>query len=307
MTLPAHAQSKLPDLDTLWNFDDPAASEAKFRAVLPDAKASGDVTYTAILLTQIARAQGLQERSEAAHRTLDEAQALVRDDMKAARVWLALERGRAFNGIPRDNDPDATSKRAKARPCFVQAWELARAAGEDQLAADAAHMLGIIEPPEEALAWGLRAMEVAEKSSDPKARRWLGPLYNNLGWTYHDRGDYEKALDLFQRGVAFRKERGQAKELRIARWTVGRALRSLKRLDEALAIQRDLEKEWAASGEPQDGYVFEELAECLLALGRAEESRPWFAKAFEVLSKDEWLAKSEAPRLERMRELGTKR
>jgi tetratricopeptide (TPR) repeat protein len=149
-------------------------------------------------------------------------------------------------------------------------------------------------------------MGLAEKSRDPKARGWLGPLYNNLGWTYHDKGELDKALALFEKGVAFRAERGQSKELRIARWTVGRALRSLGRIDEALAIQRALAKEHEAAGS-SDGFVFEEIAECLLALKKRAEARPWFARAHEELSKDEWLAKHEARRIARLRERGAEK
>ena len=56
-------------LDTAWDFDRPAESETRFRselARLPERSAAGFE-----LLTQIARAQGLQRRSDAAHATLD--------------------------------------------------------------------------------------------------------------------------------------------------------------------------------------------------------------------------------------------
>lgn len=214
-----------------------------------------------------------------------------------------LERGRAFNGIPRPNDPEAAAKREKARPFFLEAWELGRTAGADAYALDAAHMMAIIEPPAEALAWSEKAIAAAEASADPKARGWLGPLYNNTGWTYHDKGEYAKALELFEKGVAFRAERKQAAELRIAKWTVGCALRSLGRTAEALERQRALSAELEAAGE-KDGFVFEELGECLLALGREGEAKPWFARAFEELSKDEWFAKTEATRLARLKDLG---
>jgi hypothetical protein len=52
-----------------------------------------------------------------------------------------------------------------------------------------------------------------------------------------------------------------------------------------------------------DGFVFEELGECLLALGRADEARPYFAQAYAELSQDEWLADNEPARLERLKAL----
>jgi hypothetical protein len=55
-----------------------------------------------------------------------------------------------------------------------------------------------------------------------------------------------------------------------------------------------------------DGFVQEELGECLLALGREEEARSWFAQAYELLSQDAWLAASEPARIARLGELATR-
>jgi len=125
-----------------------------------------------------------------------------------------------------------------------------------------------------------------------------------MGWTYHDLGDYERALDLFQKGVQFRKAQGKIREIRIARWSVGRVLRSLQHYQEALCIQQELYEEWASSGEAQDGYIAEEIAECLLALGRATESRPYFTQAYTLLSQDSWLVAEAPERLQRLKQLG---
>ena len=51
--------TSLPDIDSLWDYNDPAATEAQFRALLPRVQAEGDADYEAELLTQLARAQGL--------------------------------------------------------------------------------------------------------------------------------------------------------------------------------------------------------------------------------------------------------
>jgi Flp pilus assembly protein TadD len=85
----------------------------------------------------------------------------------------------------------------------------------------------------------------------------------------------------------------------MAQWAVARGLRSLRRYDEALAIQQDL-----AGKVDSDGYVQEELGELMLAMGRSDEARPHFARAHAVLSQDEWLASNEPTRLARLAELG---
>ena len=282
------------DLDSLWNFNAPDSTEASFRAILPAARSSGDRDYLAQLLTQIARAEGLQMKFDAAGRTLDEAEALIADGMEVARVRILLERGRVLN---------SSKEREKAVPFFERAWELARSAHAEGYAVDAAHMLGIVLPGDSGIEWNRRAIEAAEKSTNPKARKWLGSLYNNLGWSYHERKEYATALDLFQKALSARNEAGKQSEILIARWCVARALRSLGRPEEALAIQRSLFEEHRAAG-TRDGYVEEEIAECLLSLDRAEEAKPHFAAAFETLSKDPWLARDEAERIERLRRLG---
>ena len=177
--------------------------------------------------------------------------------------------------------------------------------GEDFYAVDAAHMLGMVEPPETQLEWAAKAMELAEKSEDERARNWLGPLYNNTGWSYHDLKQYDKALELFQKSLKYRQEKKDEQGTRIAKWTIGRTYRSLGRIEEALQIQKELEKEFEEKGIEQGGYVFEELGECLLLLKKEDEARKYFKLAYDLLSKDPWLVANEAERLERLKKLGT--
>jgi tetratricopeptide (TPR) repeat protein len=73
----------------------------------------------------------------------------------------------------------------------------------------------------------------------------------------------------------------------------------LKRPAEALSIQREL-----LSETKDDGYIYEELGECLLALGKPEEAQPHFADAYRLLAEDPWLSRDEPGRLQRLQELG---
>lgn len=282
--------TNLPDFSSLWDYDDPEESERRFRELLPAARASGDASYLAELLTQIARAEALQRRFDDAHRTLDEAEALLPAAADRARIRYVLERGRVYN---------SSNRRDEAREYFLIAFQLAEKQAEDFYAVDAAHMMAIVEPPEGSLEWNLRAIDLADKSADPRARGWLGSLYNNLGWTYHALGRYEDALATFQHGLEWQQQAGKLREARIAAWTVARTLRSLGRYEEALQRQRELD----SAGE-SDGYVQEELGECLLELGREEEARDYFRRAYALLSQDPWLKDSEPDRLERLARLG---
>ena len=281
----------LPDFDSLWDFNQPEATEKKFREFVPAAEASGDDSYHAELLTQIARTQGLQRKFAEAHGTLDGVETLLRPEFSRAKIRCGLERGRVFN---------SSGDKPAARPLFLEAWEEAVQAGEDFYAVDAAHMNAIVEPPEQQMAWNLKAVEIAEKSHDERARNWLGSLYNNIGWTYHDAGQYEQALATFQKALAYREQQGKADTIRIAKWCIGRTLRSLNRIDEALRIQRSL---LAEPGENPDGYVYEELGECLL-IQRSDDAKYYFALAYQALSQDSYLTENEPARLARLKMLG---
>lgn len=290
----------LPEPDRFWDYSRPVETESRLRGLLPAAE--DEPGYRAALLTQIARAQGMQRRFGEAHETLDEAEAVLEegeleeagDEGRLVRIRLLLERGRVYNSSGRPEE---------ARPLFEEALAAARAAGEDFYAADAAHMLGIVAPVEEQLQWHLEALAVAEESDDERAQGWLGPLYNNIGWTYHELGEYEKALLTLQKGLAWREAKGQAEEARRARWAVGRALRSLERVEEAYRMQQALLAEYKRLG-TENGYVSEELAECLREMGRDEEAQAHFARAYELLAQDPWLAEQERERLRRLRRLG---
>lgn len=283
------------DLDADWNFDDPAGTEARFRKALPHAEASDDDAYLAEVLTQIGRAQGLQMHFDEAKGTLERAASLITPDMSKAQVRLLLERGRVRNS---SGDPSGSI------PLFEEALELAGFSGLDGLAVDAAHMLGIVEPGEAGLRWNQVALRVAEASADPTARRWRGSLYNNLGWTYHDLGRHQDALAMFEAHLEVRTEEGDVVQAAIARWSIAKTYRFLGRVQEALALQMQLLADIERRGDQPDGYVHEEIAECLLALGRPEEARPHFGRAWEVLHQDPWLQRDQPERLARLADLG---
>ena len=128
------------DSDALWDFTDPTASEARFREHLTTLDFTP--TIRAELLTQIARAQGLQRRFADALATLDAARSVLDPHTPRVLIRIDLKRDRVLN-----SSGDASA----AIPHFTAAWESAQAARKDVLAIDAAHMLAIVVPPEDAL------------------------------------------------------------------------------------------------------------------------------------------------------------
>jgi tetratricopeptide (TPR) repeat protein len=273
-------------IDQLWDWDNPGDSETRFREA---AETAPSEPARAILLTQVARALGLQGRWAEALAMLD---ALPGGDPEL-EARATLERGRVLNSR---GDP------AAARPLFEQALARAEVAGLEHLAVDAVHMLAIVAPPDEQVALNERAIGMAQAAQDPRARQWLASLYNNLGWSRFEAGDHAEALRLFELALVERQRRDEPRETGIARWTVARTLRAVGRVDEALAAQQQLAADNAAAG-VDDPYVDEELGECLLALGRHDEARPHFATAAAGLAGDPWLVEHEAARIARVREL----
>jgi len=282
------------DFDKLWDYSNPEETNKKFNKILPEVKASGDKSAYLQLMTQIARALGLQMKFDEAHEKLDEVEKQLTDDLKVAGIRYYLERGRILN---------SSKQKDRGKELFLRAYELAVEACEDNLAVDAAHMLGIIEPGDESLKWNETAMKLAEKSNDIKANGWLGSLYNNTGWTYHDMKNYDKALELFRKNVKWHTEKKSVKQLLIAKWCVARTLRSLEKHHEALEIQKKLIEEYDEKKIEHSGYEHEEIAECNLILGNNGEAKKYFVKAYEILSKDIWLTEYEKERLDRMEKL----
>lgn len=287
-------KTPLPDFDAWWDYQNPDATEEKFQELLKKPEVSENKSYHCQLLTQIARTKGLQRKFEQSHQTLDQAQQLIDDTHSVEQVRYLLERGRAFRS---SGDPDA------ARPLFHHAWELGNRLNEDFYAIDAAHMMAFVEPPEKELEWNLKALDQVEKTKDEKAKKWAGSLYNNIGWTYHDAGEYEKALALFEKALDYQEQQNNIHRIHIAKWCLARALRSLDRIKESLKIQQVLLKDIESETVPDNGYVHEELGECLWLLDRKDEARPYFALAYKTMSQDEWMVENESERLERLRQL----
>ena len=286
-------KTKLPDFDSLWDYDHPGATERRFRELLPAALDSRDLTYLSQLLTQISRAEGLQRKFQDAHMTLDRVQKALEKTDDRTRVRYLLERGRVFNSSGKQDD---------ARPLFLEALDLAVKSKDDSYAVDAAHMMAIVETAEKQLQWNLKALDLAENSAEEKARKWRGSIYNNLGWTYFEQQQYEESLLMFEKALEFQQQQSDPSRIMIAKWCVAKTLRMMDHTEEALEMQRDLYEQYQAAGK-RSGYVYEEIAECMTVMGQEQEAQGWFAAAYEELSKDPRLA-NEQDRLNRLKELG---
>jgi tetratricopeptide (TPR) repeat protein len=278
-------------LRPLWDFDDLETTEARFRRLLAQ-EASDE--RRAEILTQLARVQGLRGQFAHGHRLLGEAEALAGSSV-AANARIQLERGRLHR-----SSGDAES----ALPLFESAFAVALAAGERFLAGDAAHMAALAAPDRAGMvAWTQRGIDLGGEPGADESAYWLGPLLNNLGWHYYDHGDYDAALDAFQRALEAREQfPEQRNQIAIARYAVGKTLRMLGRPAEAAALLEQAVAWTEAEGNP-DGWFHEELAEDYAALGREAEARDQARLAFPLLLETDASFEGDSERVARLRAL----
>ncbi|MCF7793545.1 MAG: hypothetical protein K9N09_07295 [Candidatus Cloacimonetes bacterium] len=288
----------LPNFDVMWDYAHPDSTEMRFKEILPLLTQTSEFSvsdeYNAELLTQIARAQGLQGKFNEAAKNLEKADSLITDKMPTAKIRYLLEKGRLLNTM---------NQTEEANKLFFQAYEFGKKDSLDFYTLDAAHMLGFTTPLEQQLDWSLKALDIARTSDDPRCEQWEGPLYNNIGWTYFDNKDYFHAHKMFMNDFEWRKEHNDEAGARVARWSIARSLRSMFKFDEALHIQLALEKDLQENNLPPDGYVYEELTELYQAKNNIPKMKEYAKKAYDVLSQDSWLMENDPNRIERLKEL----
>ena len=281
-----------PDFNDLWDYSDPAGTEALFTSLLPANKASANTSYTLQLKTQIARTYSLRGQFEQAHKILDDVEAVMANDDIVVVRYL-LERGRCFNSAAQ---PD------QAVPLFERAALIAEKINAEYYLVDALHMLGIAAPASEQLNWNLKGVDAARNCKDERARNWEGALLNNIGWSYFEQGDYQNALKTFEETAAFYKDKPQhLNHYQIAQWSIAKTLRLLNRPTEGLIILRELE-----TTRKTDGFTEEEIGECLLAIGETERAKPYFQTAYNILSQISWVTE-DTERMERLKHFGGQR
>jgi tetratricopeptide (TPR) repeat protein len=251
------------DINALWNFNDPALSEQKFRAALVTAK--GDDAL--ILQTQIARSHGLRKDFVAAQALLREVQAQLGGAGLEAQARWWLELGRSYSSATHAPASQTPEVKDQARAAYGQALALAKKGQLDGLAVDTIHMLAFVDTaPADALKLAQEALTVVQRSKQPAAQAWEGSIRNNMGVALHQLGRFDEALAEFQKALVEREKAGKPERIRVAHWMIAWTLRALNRAGEAIDIQLRLERENAAAGEP-DPYVFEELETLYRAQG----------------------------------------
>jgi tetratricopeptide (TPR) repeat protein len=218
-----------------FDFDDPIRTEARFLAL---AQRAGDTDASSEFLTQAARAQGVQDRLDEAHATLSRSGA---ENARSPRLRArhALERGRLLR---------RAGDREGATQSFTRAYAIAVEAREDALAADAAHMMALISPPDEAAQWVGRGLEIALASERPTARAWVGTISYNWAMALSERGDHAGAASYLARSLASRQQHGDIELQRATERALAQELALSGSPAQARAILERLLREERATG-----------------------------------------------------------
>jgi tetratricopeptide (TPR) repeat protein len=263
------------NVGALWDFSNPGASEQRFREALATAK--GDDAL--VLQTQIARTFGLRRDLAGAKELLRSLEPQLAGAGAEARARHALEWGRVHISAVTRPEERTPENLAAARTAYLRALAIAKGGGLDELAIDAVHMMAFVDAaPADQLKWNQQALEMVLASTQPGGKAWEASIRNNLGQSLHALGRYPESLAQFERVLALRETAGsRPRSVYVARWLVARALRLSGRVDEALALQTQLEGQMHIVGDP-DPYVLEELELIHRALGDAAKADAYAEK-----------------------------
>lgn len=212
------------DVRDYWNFGDPVASRQVFEELLPSLV---DRSEQLDVHAQIARTYSLSGENQECLNYLkpfwEEGLALG----GRAAASLMLEAGRAHRGL---GDIE------KAR----QGFEDVSVNGPDDLRVDALHMLALVSAGDEVAFFNQKAIALAQNSQDEWAQRWIGSLYNNVGWSCFEASEFEDALEYFESALLARYEFGQNERVAEAQWCIGHTLTTMGRMKDATELHLEM-------------------------------------------------------------------
>ncbi len=222
-----HAGARLAAGDALFRQRKYDEALPVYQAAAEAAEAEGDRSIQVEALAQVARMHSLAQR-------LDEAGAWLARAEAAADPGLPLGWTRLLGvrGILQREGGD----KAAALATFVGMHDYALAHDLPRRAVDAAHHAAIVAPPAEQVTWAERGIAAAEATGD---EGWLAALWNNLGATHEERGDWAAAADAYARAKHYHDRTGGEPQKLAAAWALGRSCLRAGRLDEAARLLPD--------------------------------------------------------------------
>jgi tetratricopeptide (TPR) repeat protein len=199
----------------------------------------------------------------------------------------------------------------KATDTFVEMYNYCVEHELHSRAVDATHMVAITAPHEDQVVWARKGIWAAEKGN---VEEWLGPLWNNLGWTYEEMGRYDESLEALQNAREYHWRLGGELNKLIADWSVGHAYRMAGEYETAAQWMRPVlawsERLYAAGQSPDAaewiGHSCRELGEQALQREDLPEALEYLRRARDRLEEagmPEWDADGFGELLEQIVEL----
>lgn len=272
------------EADELFNARKFSEGAEAYKKAVKAAENEGNTALLVRSLCMVARCYNIQGEGAEGRPWLERAAALASPEEPEGWSRYLGTRGRYEWKDEKDN--------ARARQTFIEWYEFCQEHELYSHAVDAAHMVAIVGGPDEQVTWALKGIEAAEQSGD---EGWLGPLWNNLGWTYDERGEHEKALDALRKAREYHHKHGTAQSKLVADFAVSHALRKVKRLEEArewlekciTEVQRRLEddpddnfnNEWMGWGRKYMGELLVDEGLPEQGLAELKKARPYLVKA----------------------------
>lgn len=276
---PSDAQQLLADADALFHARKYAEATAKYEETAIVAEAAGETSTLTEALSQVARGHLTRDLKEEGRVWIERAAALATPSDPPGYARYLGVRGR-FEW--KDDDKEAATE------TFISMYDYCIEHELYDRAIDATHMVAITGGDDAKVEWSLKGIEAAKNDGH---ERWLGPLWNNLGWTYDEQGEYDKALEALLNAREAHWHRGDEFAKLVADWSVGHAYRKVGEYEQAMAwmnstlawAQRRYAMDPSASNAEWVGFAHRELGDLATDEGRPADAVRHYREAVPFL------------------------
>jgi tetratricopeptide (TPR) repeat protein len=215
------AMELLNQADSVFGLREYVNSRRFYQKALDAAKKAGDNSSMTEAMAMITRTYLIEKNMEIAVNWMH-----ATEQIALEQEHLGWSRFQAVKGrfLWREN------KLQEATKLFERLYEYCSKNKLHERAIDAAHMVAITGDYQEQINWGHKGIKEAEEGN---VTGWLGPLWNNLGATFEDMGQYDSSLMAYRKARDYHYEHGTEANKMIADWAVGHAYLNLKDYDSA--------------------------------------------------------------------------
>ncbi len=262
----------LKQADNLFESDDFEGALDSYKQAAEEAEIEKNNSVAAEAYSQIARCCLKLDRMDEGKTWLEKAsQTASEEDPLGWSRYLGV-RGRFEWKDSQASSNMLTPETDKASKTFKEMYDHCIEHELPSRVVDAANMVAITGRLDERVEWSLKGIEAAEKGN---LSGMLGPLWNNLGWTYDNLGRYDESLKALEKARYYHYLRGEELPMLIADWSVGHALRMTGQIDSAETVLSNVQK-WAFIKKSEEkspensewvGWANLELAEIVLQRG----------------------------------------